>query len=129
MQYVPCIPSARVITTCSLNPEGIATYIVSLSNTKNRTERTTLDTAPSFSLLDDSCSHCQYLQRITVPTNGYCKTAPPRYCCLQPHPTILLQNSPTPTILLTVLGLQNSYSNTAAKQLEPLAKRVASTCL
>ncbi len=68
----------------------------------------------------------------------------------QPHPAtaadiptpLLLQNSPTPTILLS---LQNSstapvpghnqakearlYSNTTAKQLEPLAKRAASTCL
>ncbi len=67
----------------------------------------------------------------------------------QPHPAtaadsptpLLLQNSPTPTILLS---LQNSstapvpghnqakearlYSNTTAKQLEPLAKRAASTC-
>ncbi len=59
---------------------------------------------------------------------------------LQNSPTpLLLQNSPTPTILLS---LQNSsypaghnqakearlYSNTTAKQLEPLAKRAASTC-
>ncbi len=60
----------------------------------------------------------------------------------QPHPATAA-DSPTPTILLTMLSLQNSsttpghnqakearlYSNTAAKQLEPLAKRAASTFL
>ncbi len=65
------------------------------------------------------------MQRITVPTNGFikdtncwlCKTAPPRYCCWQPHPTVLrsvCSSSTAPTkpkkLASTVTPLQNNWS-------------------
>ncbi len=58
-------------------------------------------------------------------------TAPPHYTAAkQPHPHYTAQSAKQ----LTALGHNQTkearlHSNTAAKQLEPLAKKAASTCL
>ena len=129
--------------------------ITCLSNTEMNT---ILDTAPSLlSARRQLQSHCQYPQRITVAWTdewlaGH-KNVGTRSCTAakQPHPILLLQNSPTTLPLLqnsapphytaaakqihktasrygTPQPSQRSsppivYRSTAVKQLEPLAKR------
>ncbi len=123
---------------CSIFLENMIVIVISrghsntlncLSNTKSIvTQKVELNRQPwghSSIASHDSCSHCQYLQRITVPTNGlkdtkcwdqithYCKTAPP-YCCYNTaprHPTTKPKK-----LASTVTPLQN-------KQLEPLQKK------
>ena len=115
MQYMPCIPSARVIT--SLYPEGIATNTVSVTQYKlhKKMTKTTLDTAPSLL----SSRRRQYMQRIRLarPTNG-----------LTQNPTLkALQNSPTPTILLQ----RNSptlLTTAAKKQPHPTTQCILNCC-